>query len=172
VQTASSPSSTTDLAALGCRPAEGAEELVLHFDLRRRVFVFEQGIFELDDRDTHDDDERTLHVLGFVDGAVGGAVRLYPLDPSGELWKGDRLAVLPEHRACHLGARLVRFAVATAGELGGRRMIAQIQLPNVRFFEHLGWNRGGDPSPFHGIEHQLMEIGLKPGSRLSPGRDR
>jgi putative N-acetyltransferase (TIGR04045 family) len=134
--------------------------------------VFEQGIFELDDRDAHDDDERTLHVLGFVDGAVGGAVRLYPLDPSGELWKGDRLAVLPEHRACHLGARLVRFAVATAGELGGRRMIAQIQLPNVRFFEHLGWNRGGDPSPFHGIEHQLMEIGLKPGSRLSPGRDR
>jgi putative N-acetyltransferase (TIGR04045 family) len=168
VPTASSPSSTTEPAVLGCRTAEGADELAWHFDLRRRVFVFEQGIFELDDRDVHDDDERTLHVLGFVDGGVGGAVRLYPLDPSGELWKGDRLAVLPEHRACHLGARLVRFAVATAGELGGRRMIAQIQLPNVRFFEHLGWSRSGDPSPFHGIEHQLMDIGLEPGSRLSP----
>jgi putative N-acetyltransferase (TIGR04045 family) len=168
VPTASSPSSTTELAVLGCRTAEGADELAWHFDLRRRVFVFEQGIFELDDRDAHDDDERTLHVLGFVDGRVGGAVRLYPLDASGELWKGDRLAVLPEHRACHLGARLVRFAVATAGELGGRRMIAQIQLPNVRFFEHLGWSRSGDPSPFHGVEHQLMDIALEPGSSLSP----
>jgi putative N-acetyltransferase (TIGR04045 family) len=166
VPTASSPSSTTEPAVLGCRAADGADELAWHFDLRRRVFVFEQSIFELDDRDAHDDDERTLHVLGFVDGGVGGAVRLYPLDPSGELWKGDRLAVLPEHRACHLGARLVRFAVATAGELGGRRMIAQIQLPNVRFFEHLGWSRSGDSSPFHGVEHQLMEIGLSPG----PGR--
>jgi len=137
-----------------------------HYELRRRVFVLEQGIFQVDDRDSQDDDERTLHVLGFVDGKVGGAVRLYPLELSGGLWKGDRLAVLPEHRACHLGARLVRFAVASAGELGGRRMIAQIQLPNVRFFEHLGWTRSGAPSSFHGVEHQLMEIGLTPG----PGR--
>jgi putative N-acetyltransferase (TIGR04045 family) len=168
VQTASSPSSTADAVLLGCRVADGSDELAWHFDLRRRVFVFEQGIFELDDRDQQDDDERTLHVLGFVDGGVGGAVRLYPLDPPGQLWKGDRLAVLPEHRACHLGARLVRFAVATAGDLGGRRMIAQIQLPNVRFFEHLGWSRSGDPAPFHGVEHQRMEIGLG----LSPGRGR
>lgn len=163
MQTARSPSSTTDRAAparLSCHRAAGPDELGEHFELRRRVFVVEQGIFAIDDRDLHDEDERTLHVLGLVDGSVGGAVRLYPLDPSGELWKGDRLAVLPEHRACHLGARLVRFAVATAGELGGRRMMAHIQLPNVRFFEHLGWGPEGAPSPFQGVEHQLMEIGL------------
>jgi putative N-acetyltransferase (TIGR04045 family) len=124
--------------------------------------VVEQGIFDLDDRDPHDDDERTLHVVGMVEGEVGGAVRLYPLDPPGELWKGDRLAVLPEHRACHLGARLVRFAVATAGARGGLRMIAHIQLPNVRFFEHLGWRAEGAPAPFQGVEHQLMAIRLDP----------
>jgi putative N-acetyltransferase (TIGR04045 family) len=160
VPAASSPSSTE---VLGCRLVAAPEELADHFELRRRVFVLEQSIFQLDDRDEHDEAEDTLHVLGVVDGAVGGAVRLYPLDPSGELWKGDRLAVLPQHRACHLGARLVRFAVATAGERGGRRMIAHIQLPNVRFFEHLGWRSRGRPEFFHGIEHQLMEIGLGPG---------
>ena len=85
--------------------------------------------------------EDTVHVVGLVDGAVVGAVRLYPLDRHG-LWKGDRLAVLPEARVRHLGAELVRFAVATAGELGGQRMVAQVQVPNVRFFEHLGWSRG------------------------------
>ena len=161
MQPASSPSSSAETAAaLSCRLADGADELACHFELRRRVFVFEQGIFQLDDRDPHDDDERTLHVIGFVDGDVGGAVRLYPLESSGELWRGDRLAVLPEHRACHLGARLVRFAVASAGELGGRRMIAQIQLPNVPFFEHLGWSTDGPPGPYHGVMHQPMAIQL------------
>jgi putative N-acetyltransferase (TIGR04045 family) len=160
VQTASSPSSTaTDSCHLATDPVGLAE----HYALRHQVFVVEQGIFEAGDRDSHDDDERTLHVVGLVEGEVGGAVRLYPLDAAGELWKGDRLAVLPEHRACHLGARLVRFAVATAGSRGGRRMIAHIQLPNVRFFEHLGWRAEGSPALFHGVEHQLMAIGLGPG---------
>jgi putative N-acetyltransferase (TIGR04045 family) len=163
VQTASSPSPTTLEARLDCRVAADAAALADHFALRHRVFVEEQGIFDLDDRDPQDDEERTLHVLGRVEGRVGGAVRLYPIDPAGQLWKGDRLAVLPEHRACHLGARLVRFAVATAGERGGLRMIAHIQLPNVRFFEHLGWRAEGDPAPFHGVDHQLMAIGLGQG---------
>jgi putative N-acetyltransferase (TIGR04045 family) len=164
VQTVSSPS----LTAASCRVATEPAELAEHYALRHRVFVVEQGIFEADDRDRHDDDAGTLHVVGLVDGAVGGAVRLYPLDAAGDLWKGDRLAVLPEHRACRLGARLVRFAVATAGQRGGRRMIAHIQLPNVRFFEHLGWHREGAPAPFHGVEHSLMAIGLHPGH--GPGR--
>jgi putative N-acetyltransferase (TIGR04045 family) len=158
VQTASSPSST----AASCRIAADPAELAEHFALRHRVFVVEQGIFEADDRDLQDDEERTLHAVGLVEGEVGGAVRLYPLDPPGVLWKGDRLAVLPEHRACHLGASLVRFAVAIAGERGGRRMVAHIQLPNVQFFEHLGWHGEGSPAPFHGVWHRLMAIELGP----------
>ena len=145
---------------LDCQVATDPADLAEHYALRHRVFVAEQGIFQMDDRDRHDVDERTLHVVGLVDGDVGGAVRLYPLDAIGELWKGDRLAVLPAYRACHLGARLVRFAVATAGSRGGRRMIAHIQLPNVRFFEHLGWCAEGAPAPFHGVEHRLMAIEL------------
>jgi putative N-acetyltransferase (TIGR04045 family) len=159
MRTASFPSST----AASCRVATDPAALAEHYALRQRVFVVEQGIFEGDDRDRRDEDERTLHVVGLVEGEVGGAVRLYPLDPAGELWKGDRLAVLPEYRACHLGARLVRFAVATAGERGGRRMVAHIQLPNVRFFEHLGWRAEGPPAPFHGVDHRLMATGLGPG---------
>ena len=62
-----------------------------------------------------------------------------------------------------LGALLVRFAVATAGERGGHRMVALIQLPNVRFFEHLGWHADGPPEPYHGVMHQPMAIPLGPG---------
>ena len=103
----------------------------------------------------------TLHVVGLSDGTVVGAVRLYPLDADG-LWKGDRLAVLAEARVRRLGAELVRFAVATAGEQGGHTMVAQIQLPNVQFFEHLGWHADGPPAPYHGVMHQPMAIPLAP----------
>ena len=46
-------------------------------------------------------------------------MRLYPLDEAA-LWKGDRLAVLPEARPARSGAPLVRFAVETAGERAAR----------------------------------------------------
>jgi putative N-acetyltransferase (TIGR04045 family) len=158
----SSRSSIALSAPIACRLAAGNGDLEAHFELRRRVFVEEQGLFMLDDRDERDRQPGTLHALGRVDGEPCGAVRLYPLDPAARQWKGDRLAVLPEHRAHHLGALLVRFAVATAGDLGGRWMIAHVQLPNVRFFEHLSWRAEGEPAEFHGVDHQLMSIGLSP----------
>jgi putative N-acetyltransferase (TIGR04045 family) len=136
-----------------------AAELEEHFAVRRHVFVEIQALFARDDRDERDAAPDTLHALGLCDGHVAGAVRLYPLDAN-RLWKGDRLAVLPADRFQRLGAMLVRFAVATAGELGGQRMVAHVQLPNVRFFEHLGWHRDGDPGPFHGLVHQPMGIAL------------
>lgn len=158
----SSRSSIALSAPIACHLATGDGELEAHFELRRKVFVSEQGLFVLDDRDARDYEPGTLHAIGLVGAELSGAVRLYPLDPAALQWKGDRLAVLPEHRAIHLGAQLVRFAVATAGWLGGREMLAHVQLPNVRFFEHLGWRAEGDPAEFHGVEHQLMSIGLSP----------
>jgi putative N-acetyltransferase (TIGR04045 family) len=146
--------------AIECRLASSGDELEAHFELRRAVFVYEQELFPHDDRDARDDKDSTLHALGLIDDEPCGAVRLYPLEPSRRQWKGDRLAVRPELRTHHLGAELVRFAVATAGELGGARMIAHVQLPNVRFFEHLGWKAEGHPAPFHGTDHQLMSIPL------------
>jgi putative N-acetyltransferase (TIGR04045 family) len=157
-------------AAPVCRVARTAGERSSHFAVRRAVFVAEQGIFAGDDRDGRDDDPATLHAIGLVGGVAGGAVRLYPIDARG-LWKGDRLAVLPAHRRGLLGASLVRFAVATAGGLGGERMVAMIQLPNVAFFAALGWREAGPVEPYHGVAHQPMEIPLARRDGLSrPGR--
>jgi putative N-acetyltransferase (TIGR04045 family) len=150
--------------AIECRLASGAEDLEAHFALRRAVFVREQRLFSADDRDARDEQAATLHAIGLVDGDPCGAVRLYPLGTGGSQWKGDRLAVRSELRTNHLGAALVRFAVSTAGRLGGERMFAHVQLPNVRFFEHLGWRREAAPAPFHGVDHQLMSIDLGQGA--------
>jgi len=127
------------------------------------VFVEEQGLFAGSDRDEHDQDPATLHVLGYWAGEAAGAVRLYPLAEPGR-WKGDRLAVLSAFRRHGIGAPLVRFAVGTASRLGGFVMVAQIQPANVPFFERLGWYRLGDPGPYVGRLHQQMAIDLQPGS--------
>lgn len=160
MSTTSSPAPVAEpprRAAGACRVVTGPDQLAAHFAVRRTVFVEQQGLFA-DDRDAHDADAATLHVVGLADGAVVGTVRLYPL--SGGEWKGDRLAVLPGARVHHLGAELVRFAVASAGERGGTRMVAQVQVPNVRFFERLGWSCDGAPGPYRGVMHQPMAIPL------------
>jgi len=133
-------------ATVGCRLVAAPAERELHLRIRAEVFVGEQGLFAVTDADAHDDD--------------AGTVRLYPLDEPG-LWKGDRLAVLPAFRKHGLGAPLVRFAVRTAGERGGQEMLAQVQVANVAFFEHLGWRRLGDPADYCGRPHQQMRIALR-----------
>ncbi len=144
--------------AVGCRPVRDAVERDEHLRIRHEVFVLEQGLFAGTDRDEHDDDPATVHVLGFVGGVPAGTVRLYPL--TGSLWHGDRLAVLPEGRRFRIGGRLVRLAVTLAGERGGSRMQARVQLPNVPFFVHLGWTPTAPPDDHLGVPHQWMSIPL------------
>lgn len=167
---------------VACRAGRDPEELSLHHEIRRRVFVEEQGLFDGSDRDAHDEDPATVRILGLCGDVAGGAVRCYPLtdhltngsnvsngdgavdavDHGPGLWKGDRLAVLPSFRHNGLGAPLVRFAVRTAAEAGGRKMIAHIQPSNVAFFQHLGWYTVGEPVSYVGRPHQTMAIDLGP----------
>jgi putative N-acetyltransferase (TIGR04045 family) len=139
-------------------------ERCAHFRIRHQVFVIEQGLFgdgwtSGDDTDGHDDDPATIHVIGRADETICGTVRLYPLGAGGR-WKGDRLAVLASYRHLGLGAPLVRFAVSSAGRLGGREMEAFIQPANVAFFRWLGWRLAGDLVDYAGIPHQRMLIDL------------
>ena len=150
---------------LSCRAVRTGTEREACFRIRHQVFVREQRLFLVpgsghgDDRDGHDADPATIHVLGLAGGDICGTVRLYPLAAPGA-WQGDRLAVLPGSRRLGLGAPLVRFAVTTAARAGGHRMDAYIQPGNVPFFEWLGWRRAGGLVPYAGIPHQRMVIGL------------
>jgi predicted GNAT family N-acyltransferase len=90
---------------VACRLAAAAADRAVHHEIRRSVFVGEQGVFHAHDLDERDDTAATLHVLGLVDGVPAGTVRLYPLDaraPVGD-WQGDRLAVLPPFRSRRVG---------------------------------------------------------------------
>lgn len=152
---------TTARRAAACRIADDAWSVDHHHRIRHQVFVEEQRLFHPYDLDDHDDDPATIKVLALREGEPAGAVRLYPLDPGGLRWQGDRLAVLPSHRRYAAGAPLVRFAVRTAGGLGGGLMVAHIQLANVAFFERLGWRCDGPVEVYVGVEHQPMAIDLQ-----------
>ena len=139
------------------RLAGTAEERSGHFRVRHEAFVVEQQLFSGTDRDVWD--ESALHAVALHDDEVVGAVRLYPLDEAG-LWQGDRLAVTRSARLLRAGPALVRFAVATAGELGGHLMLARVQEANINFFLHLGWTSVGGLVEYRGIAHQRMTIPL------------
>jgi putative N-acetyltransferase (TIGR04045 family) len=146
-------------AGVVCRLVDDRWAAAEHHRIREEVFVHEQRLFRDSDRDARDDDPDTIKVLGLRDGVAGGAVRLYPLDRHG-LWQGDRLAVLAGARGHGLGGPLVRFAVATAADRGGDRMVAHIQPRNVVFFRRLGWDVGGEEEIYVGVPHVPMSIGL------------
>lgn len=151
-----------------CRPVADAAEAAVHHRIRHEVFVTEQAVFADSDLDAQDASGRTIKVVAWTLSPLagwepGGAVRLYPLDDGdgrGGVWQGDRLAVLAPCRAWNLGGVLVRFAVETASALGGLEMLAHVQVPNVRFFERLGWRRRGEPEVYVGLPHQLMAVDL------------
>ena len=143
-----------------CLEARTARQRAMHHRIRHAVFVEEQAVFPECDIDEHDTRDDVVRVLALRAAEPVGAVRLYPLDPAIGLWKGDRLAVLADHRTCGVGAPLVRFAVAHARAKGGRRMIAHIQTANVRFFQRLGWSVYSDAEEYLGLIHQPMDIAL------------
>ena len=137
-----------------------------HLRIRHRIFVEEQRVIPFTDVDDWDRDPDTVHVLAGRGSVAVGTVRLYRTDTAGR-FKGDRLAVLPGHRAGIVGMRLVRFAVSTAAVAGGDVMDAFVQLQNVNFFERLGWEHNGPPVLYYGLPHQPMTFELSRAGSLA-----
>lgn len=129
--------------------------------LRRAVFCIEQGIFVGDDRDAIDEQAQLLVAMSCIGGMpdqVVGTVRIHT--PAPGLWWGSRLAVHAAFRSQgHLGATLIRLAVARAHAQGCQRFMAHVQSQNVPLFQKLHWHRGAELS-IHGRPHTEMQADL------------
>ncbi|MDR1855721.1 MAG: MSMEG_0568 family radical SAM protein [Desulfovibrio sp.] len=143
------------------RVAETPRDVEAYMQVRKAVFVEEQGIFPEGDADRHDGDADAVFILARVNGEPAGGVRCYR--HRRDVWYGGRLAVLQAFRSERLlGAALVRKAVEVMdAHPTARRFLASVQVKNVRFFVRLGWNRLGKPFQQYGLTHQLMERKLK-----------
>ncbi|WP_433305292.1 MSMEG_0567/sll0787 family protein [Actinoplanes sp. CA-030573] len=138
---------------------EPADDPADYRALRRRVFVDEQGMFERDDRDMHDDDPRTVVLVArSTRGKLLGGVRIGPASSGPDIgwWRGGRLAVDPAARgSLGIGPALVRAACAYAESAGALRFDATVQARNEPLFRRLGW-RPVRHTTVAGRPHTLM----------------
>jgi len=145
---------------LCCHPARTSSELKEAFNIRRDVFVREQKIFELSDRDSND--SKSIHLVAKHGQHVVGTVRVFSAGNGNGHWIGGRLAVKKAYRSSGAGELLVRSAVATVKKHGCTKFTAHIQEENTPFFSRLGWRCIEAPSLYFGKIHQLMEADLGP----------
>jgi predicted GNAT family N-acyltransferase len=121
-------------------------------ELRRTVFVDEQGVTLEADRDGRDDE--AVHLVAVNDGRVVGTLRLLA---AGEVSRLGRMVVSPELRGSGIGGRLLDLADEVAREMGHRRIALHAQVPARRVYERAGYRRQGDVFVEQGIEHVAME---------------
>jgi predicted GNAT family N-acyltransferase len=139
-------------SAIEVRPARGDDEVRAALELRRAVFVDEQGVPLAEERDEHD--AAALHLVAVEGGRVVGTCRLVT---AGETVKLGRMAVAPGARRRGIAARLLAEADARALELGARRMALGAQLTAQPVYERAGYVARGERFLDAGIEHVMME---------------
>ena len=130
-------------------------------EIRRRVFIDEQGVseeLELDGRETD-----CLHFLVFREPSDAtalalGTARLW-IDASGAA-KAQRVAVLAEARRSGAGRALMREVENAARRRGHSKLLLGAQREAIPFYEQLGYRPFGDEFDDAGIPHRMMELVL------------
>ncbi len=138
-----------------CRPVNNTEELQESFNLRKKVFVEEQGLFNKTDRDIYD--KRSIHIVALYNNKIVGTVRVYHTGAG--VWYGSRLAVLKSFRG-RVGKALIQKAMAIAKKKNAKHFRATVQVRNVPLFKRIRWIPIGPVILYRGQPHQVMEANL------------
>ena len=144
------------------RPADWTHERAHLAQVRRTVFIDEQGVPEAMEWDA--DDAVSLHLLA-VDGANQpiGCARLLPDGHIG------RMAVLPAWRGRGVGRALLDAAIRAAQARGHTTLRLSAQTHAVAFYARAGFVAVGDEYEEAGIPHVAMQKSLV---RIEPNRQR
>ena len=126
--------------------------------VRTAVFIQEQGIVPEDEWDA--DDATALHAVLFdVNGQPLGNARL--LQPSTNVAKVGRMAVLKEARGRGYGARLLQALLLEASRRGHQEVRLSAQRTAEQFYALHGFTLVGEPFDEVGIPHVEMRLLLK-----------
>jgi predicted GNAT family N-acyltransferase len=122
--------------------------------LRRMVFIEEQGVSEADELDN--EDEAAIHLLAALDGAAVGSARLLV---RGDYAKIGRVCVLAKARGHGIGAALIRAAVARLRLVEGVETVKLgAQTHALGFYQALGFEAFGPEYLDAGIAHRDMML--------------
>lgn len=135
---------------------EETRDIATCHDLRRVVFIEEQGVSLADEVDGRDPE--ALHLLARQQGSPVGTARILPGDGYGKI---GRVCVLAEARGQGIGAALIRAALeklrATPG-MTEAHLGAQTHA--IAFYEALGFVAHGPEYLDAGIPHRDMTCAL------------
>jgi len=124
-------------------------------EVRRRVFVEEQGVAAHEEWDEHDAPRaETLHFVASEGAHAVGCARLRAYAESAKV---ERVAVLPELRRLGLGRALMDAVETAAWRRGHRELVLHAQVAVIPFYEGLGWRAVGPEFVEAGIVHRKME---------------
>ena len=125
--------------------------------LRTAVFVHEQGIAPEDEWDK--DDATSLHAVLFdVNGQALGNARM--LQPTANVAKVGRMAVLKQARGHGYGTRLLQALVLEARRRGNKAVRLSAQRTAEGFYAAYGFSIVGEPFDEVGIPHVEMLLSL------------
>ena len=125
--------------------------------VRTAVFVREQGIAPEDEWD--EDDATSLHAVLFdVNGQALGNARL--LQPTANVAKVGRMAVLRDMRGRGFGARLLQALLLEARRRGNKEVRLSAQRTAEGFYASHGFVVTGEPFDEVGIPHVEMRLSL------------
>jgi len=128
-------------------------ELKDAFEVRRQVFIEEQGISE--DLVFDDHDGEALHMV-VKDGEriIGTARVLFLADNQAKL---ERMAVLKPFRRKGIGRRIISFLDADLRNKQVEQVVLHAQLGVVAFYKSCGFEESGLPFWEAGIKHLNMQ---------------
>lgn len=131
-------------------------DIALCRQLRRVVFIDEQGVPEAEEVD--DQDDAAIHLLAHQDGVPVGSARLLI---NGEQGKIGRVCVLATARGAGIGVALIRASIARFRQIPGILSVKLgAQTHALGFYAALGFVPYGPEYLDAGILHRDMVMGL------------
>jgi predicted GNAT family N-acyltransferase len=130
-------------------PARSAVELAAAREIRRAVFIEEQGVpaaLEVDGLDPSCD-----HFLVMCSGEPVGTARVRRTEKG---WKLERVAVLQQYRGLAAGAALVQYVLLSLP--AGERVYIHAQESALGFWQRVGFSAEGPRFEEAGIAHLYM----------------
>ncbi|HEY96638.1 MAG TPA: GNAT family N-acetyltransferase [Dehalococcoidia bacterium] len=134
---------------------ENEEELWGANEVRRQVFIIEQGIAEeLVFEKSGDGDEINI-VVKDQNSIIGTARVVFPADNTAKI---ERMAVLKNYRKKGLGKGIILFLNEEFKRRNVAHIILHAQYQAIDFYKACGFHESGPPFQEAGIKHVKMEM--------------
>jgi predicted GNAT family N-acyltransferase len=147
-------------AELVIKPLSGEAELFQALAIREIVFIEEQSVPEVLERDA--EDATAYHVLALRGGHAIGTGRLVqlpeaPKGESGSWGRIGRMAVLQAHRQGGVGSKILKALEAEASKRKLNGILLHAQLTAMEFYKRHGYEPYGAVFEEAGMPHLEMK---------------